>query len=275
MDERIEINRRNWNERTPIHAASGVYNVEGFKAGRITLTDIEIDEIGTVAGKSLLHLQCHFGMDTMSWARLGAEATGVDLSDASIDLANGLNNELGLGARFIRSNVYDLPEVLDEEFDVVYTALGALCWLPDLTHWAQVIARFLKPGGIFYMLDEHPAGRIFNSVTSVDGTEDLELRYAYFPDPKGLLEEGERNTYAGSGSITTPVYEWQHSISEIVNALIGAGLKLEFMHEFPFSFFQAQPQMCRSTDGWWRLGKYDGNIPFMLSIRAAKRYCHV
>jgi len=271
MDPRIEINRRNWNERTPIHAASGMYNVEGFKAGRITLTDIEIDEIGPVAGKSLLHLQCHFGMDTMSWARLGAEATGVDLSDVSIDLANELTNELGLGARFIRSNVYDLPEVLDDEFDIVYTALGALCWLPDLTRWAQVIARFLKPGGIFYMLDEHPAGRIFHSVTSVDGTEDLELRYAYFPDPKGLLEEGERNTYAGSGSISTPVYEWQHSISEIVNALIGAGLKLEFIHEFPFSFFQAQSQMRRSTDGWWRLEKYDGNIPFMLSIQATKQ----
>ncbi len=271
MDERIEINRRNWNERTPIHASSEMYNVEGFKAGRITLTDIEIDEIGPVAGKSLLHLQCHFGMDTMSWARLGAEATGVDLSDASVDLANELNAELGLGARFIRSNIYDLPEMLDEEFDIVYTALGALCWLPDLTRWAQVIARFLKPGGIFYMLDEHPAGRIFESVQSTDGGHDLALRYPYFPDPKGLLEEGERNTYAGSGSISTPVYEWQHSMSEIVNALIGADLKLEFIHEFPFSFFQAQPQMRRSSGGWWRLDKYDGNIPLMLSIQATKR----
>ena len=248
-----------------------MYNVEGFKAGRITLNDIEIDEIGPVAGKSLLHLQCHFGMDTMSWTRLGAEATGVDLSDASIDLANELNNELGLGARFIRSNVYDLPEVLDDEFDIVYTALGALCWLPDLTRWGQVIARFLKPGGIFYMLDEHPAGRIFESVQGADGKDDLALRHSYFPNPEGLLEEGERSTYAGSGSIATPVYEWQHSLSEIVNALIGAGLKLEFIHEFPFSFFQAQPQMLRGADGWWRLKRYNGNIPFMLSIRARKR----
>ena len=139
-----------------------MYNVEGFKAGRITLNDIEIEEIGAVEGKSLLHLQCHFGMDTMSWARLGAEATGVDLSDASIDLANELNAELGLGTRFIRSNVYDLPDVLDGEFDIVYTSLGALCWLPDLTRWGQVIARFLKPGGTFYVRDEHPAGRIFD-----------------------------------------------------------------------------------------------------------------
>ncbi len=270
MDERIEINRRNWNERTPIHAGSEMYNVEGFKAGRITLTDIEIREIGSVAGKSLLHLQCHFGMDTMSWARLGADATGVDLSDASIDLANELNTELGLSARFIRSNVYDLPDLLDEEFDIVYTALGALCWLPDLTRWGQVIARFLKPGGTFYMLDEHPAGRIFESMQNTDGSHDLALRYSYFPNPEGLLEEGERNTYAGSESISTPVYEWQHSVSEIVNALIGAGLHIEFIHEFPFSFFQAQPQMHRCDDGWWHLEKYGGNIPFMLSIKATK-----
>ena len=271
MDPRIEINRRNWNERTPIHAASDGYNVEGFKAGRITLTDIEIDEMGSVTGKSLLHLQCHFGMDTMSWARLGATATGVDLSDASIELANELNTEVGLGVRFIRSNVYDLPELLDEEFDIVYTGLGALCWLPDMTGWARIIARFLKPGGIFYMLDEHPAGRVFDSVSTVDGTDDLELRYPYFPDPQGFLDEGERNTYAGTSPITTPVYEWQHSMSEIVNALIGVGLKLEFIHEFPFSFFQAQPLMRQSADGWWRLEKYDGNIPFMLSVRATKR----
>ena len=269
MDERIEINRRNWNERTPIHATSDMYNVEGFKAGRITLNDIEIEEIGAVEGKSLLHLQCHFGMDTMSWARLGAEATGVDLSDASIDLANELNAELGLGTRFIRSNVYDLPDVLDGEFDIVYTSLGALCWLPDLTRWGQVIARFLKPGGTFDMLDEHPAGRIFAAAPSPDGSKDLALGYSYFPNADGLLEEGERNTYAGSVSITTPVYEWQHSMSEIVNALIGAGLKIQFMREFPFSFFQALPQMER-REGWWRLRNYDGNIPFMLSIKATK-----
>ena len=271
MDKRIEINRRNWNERTPIHAASEMYNVEGFKAGRITLTDIEVDEIGPVAGKSLLHLQCHFGMDTMSWARLGAEVTGVDISDASINLAKELDAELGLSARFIRSNVYDLPEVLDEQFDIVYTALGALCWLPDMTRWAQVIARFLKPGGTFYMLDEHPAGRVFTSVERSDASHDLELCHPYFPDPQGFLDEGERQSYTGTDTIKTPVYEWQHSISEIINALTSAELKIEFMHEFPFSFFQAQPQMRRSADGWWRLKRYDGNIPFMLSIQATKR----
>ena len=120
-------------------------------------------------------------MDTMSWARLGANATGIDLSDASIALAQELNAELGLGTRFIRSNVYDLPRVLDEEFDIVYTALGALCWLPDMDRWGQIIARYLKPGGTFYMLDEHPAGRIFVATQSDDGSFDLENRKFLFP----------------------------------------------------------------------------------------------
>ena len=130
--------------------------MDGFKAGRITLNDVEREEVGPVSGKSLLHLQCHFGMDTMSWARLGAEATGVDFSDAAIDLARSLNDELGLSARFLCSNVYDLPGALDEQFDIVFTSHGVLCWLPDLDGWAGVIDNHLKPGGLFYIIDGHP-----------------------------------------------------------------------------------------------------------------------
>ena len=140
MEDKFETIRQNWNERTPIHAASSFYNVDGFKSGDITLTKTEIEEMGSVVGKSLLHLQCHFGMDTMSWSRLGANATGVDISDAAIELARELNDELGLDTRFIRSNIYELPEVLDEQFDIVYTAIGALCWLPDMTGWAKIVA---------------------------------------------------------------------------------------------------------------------------------------
>ena len=270
MDERIEINRRNWNERTPIHASSETYDLAGFKAGKITLTDIEIEEMGPVEGKSLLHLQCHFGLDTMSWARLGANVTGVDLSDASIELAKKLNDELGLGARFIRSNVYDLPEVLDDQFDVVYTAIGALCWLPELAPWGYIIARYLKPGGTFYMLDEHPAGRVFAPTNDRCDEYELVPNFSYFSDPDGILDEGERRTYAGSGTINTPVYEWQHSLSEIVNSLIGAGLSIEFMHEYPYSFFKALPNMSQDPNGWWRLDELNGNVPFMLSIRATR-----
>ena len=140
MDPRLAINRRNWDDRVPVHAASTFYDLAGFKAGRISLNEVEREEVGPVAGKSLLHLQCHFGMDTMSWGRLGAQATGVDFSAAAIDLARELSAELELDTRFVCSNVYDLPQALHEQFDIVYTASGVLVWLPDLAAWAEVAA---------------------------------------------------------------------------------------------------------------------------------------
>lgn len=269
LAERFELTRRNWNERTPIHAASEFYDVAGFKAGRITLSDIERSEVGAVDGKSILHLQCHFGMDTMSWARLGATATGVDISDSAIDLARKLDRELGLGVRFVRANVYDLPDLLDECFDIVYTGVGAICWLPDLDAWAEIVARFLKAGGTFYMLDVHPMSLVFDAVQDPHGKADLRPVYSYFPDLAGLLDEGERPTYAGSTPIKTPVYEWQHSLSEVVNALLHAGLTIESLNEFPVAPYQAFPQM-RERDGWWRLPERHGSIAFLFSIRATK-----
>ena len=270
MEERIETNRRNWNERTPIHVASEFYDVDGFKEGRITLSDIEIDEVGPIGSKSLLHLQCHFGMDTMSWSRLGARATGVDISDRAIEVARELNHELGLNVRFIRANIYDLPSIIDEQFDIVYTAVGVLCWLPDLSAWSQVVARCLKPGGTFYVLDDHPAARIFESVPTYGDVFDLKPLNSYFPDETGMQFPGGGHTYTGSQTIEAPSHEWQHSMSEIVNSVIGAGLKIKFIHEYPYTFFRAFPQMRRGDDGWWHLQKYGGNIPLIFSLKATK-----
>ena len=268
--EKFEIIRRNWNERTPIHAASKFYDVAGFKSGRITLTDIEIDEVGPVAGKSLLHLQCHFGMDTMSWARLAATVTGVDISDAAIELARQLNEELGLDARFVRANLYDLPTVLHEKFDIVYTALGALCWLPDLDTWAQVVANILKSGGMLYIFDGHPTSHIFESASMPDGGYQLKPAHSYFFDPEGIHYDGGGFTYTGSQTLESPSYEWQHSMSDILNAIVGAGLRIEWLHEFAVSGYRAFPQMNRHDDGWWRLDDAHGTIPFLFSIKATK-----
>ena len=269
MNDKMEIIRQNWDERTPIHAVSDFYDVDGFKSGRITLTKTEIEELGSVAGKSLLHLQCHFGMDTMSWSRLGATATGVDISDTAIELARELNDELALETRFIRSNVYDLPDVLDEQFDIVYTAIGALCWLPDMTGWAAVVARYLKPGGTFYILDGHPVSHIFEPVELPNGGHDLKPLNSYFPDPKGISYEGGEHTYTGSEILETPSHEWQHSMSEIVNAIIDAGLQIEFLNEFAVSEYRAFPPMSRHEDGW-RLDEHHGSVPFLFSIKATK-----
>ena len=269
MDPRLAVNRRNWNDRVPVHAASDFYGVERFKAGAITLNEIERTEVGPVAGKSLLHLQCHFGLDTMSWSRLGARATGVDFSDAAIRLARELSAELGLDTRFICSNVYDLPDALDEQFDVVYTASGVLVWLPDLTAWAEVAARFVKPGGTFYLLEGHPLCHIFADDDNVDDTE-LRVRNPYFPDPAGTLFGGNGYSYAGDVPIPSPSYEWRHSMAEILNALLAAGLRLQFLHEFPISNYRALPGMVRGGDGWWRLPEHNASIPQLFSLKATR-----
>ena len=264
MDRRLAANRNNWDERTPVHAASDFYDVEGFKKGRITLTDLERQEVGDVSDKTLLHLQCHFGLDTMSWSRLGAKATGVDFSDAAIGRARALNEELGLGVRFINSNIYDLPDVLEEQFDIVFTSYGVLSWLPDIAGWAEVVSHHLKPGGVFYIVEFHPFAAVF------EASEAGEMTPAHDYFHHELFSEGGEPGYAGTEVLETPSYEWQHSLSDIVCALIDAGLSMEFLHEFPFTRYQAQSVMEQGTDGWWRLPRHNDSIPQMFSIRATR-----
>ena len=263
MDDRLRTNRINWNERTPVHAASDSYDVDGFKAGRLTLKELERREVGDVSGKTLLHLQCHFGLDTMSWERLGAVVTGVDFSDAAIRLAKSLRDETGSRARFILSDVYGLTDVLDERFDVVFTSYGVLCWLPDLDGWARTVARHLKPDGAFYIVEHHPMLGVFEQAPGGG----LEMAYDYFH--REIRFEGGEPSYAGDTPIESPVYEWSHSLGEIVTALISAGLRIEFLHEFAFCGYRAHPMMERGADGWWRFPERNESIPQMFSIRAA------
>ena len=264
MDNRLAVNRINWDERTPVHAASDFYDIEGFRKGRITLTDIERQEVGDVSGKTLLHLQCHFGLDTMSWSRLGAKATGVDFSATAIDLARALSEESGLSVRFINSNIYDLPSVLDEQFDIVFTSYGVLTWLPDISGWARVVGNHLKPGGVFYIVEFHPFAAVFEE--SEAGA--MSPTYSYFHHQQFFA--GGEPSYAGKEVIDSPTYEWQHSLGEIVCALIDAGLRIEFLHEFPFTCYRAHPAMERGKDGWWRLPRHNESFPQMFSLRASK-----
>ncbi len=261
--------RRHWNEAVPVHAASRFYDVEGFKAGRSTLLSIELGEVGDVSGKSMLHLQCHFGLDTMSWARLGARVTGVDFSEEAITLANSMARELNIDARFVLSNVYDLPEVLAErgEYDVVFTSYGVLNWLPDLISWAQVVAHFLKPGGTFYIADVHPSGAIFDDE---DEAAELKVGYPYFHSTEPF-RFGPGPSYTDGDELTTPTYEWVHPMSDILNSLISAGLTIEFLHEFPLSAWKTYPMMQRGEDGWWRLPEHQESVPLLFSLKATKR----
>lgn len=266
MDLHRQANLALWNEWTDIHEKSAFYDVEGFLAGKSRLHSLELEELGDVSGKSLLHLQCHFGLDTLSWARRGAAVTGVDFSDKAIALAKRISHEASIAARFIQSDVYELPTTLEDRFDIVFTSYGVLTWLRDIRRWAKVIAHFLKPGGTFYIVEFHPV-----LWTLEDVQQDIQFMYSYFHTETPLEFKVEGSYADRDAKVTQPVvYEWNHPISDILNALISVDLKIDFLHEFPYSNGPLLALMEQDNQGRWRLKKYDGMIPLMFSLRATK-----
>ncbi len=271
----LSANRRTWDEWADIHIkGSSFYPVEQFKAGKQGWRPNIPDDIGPVTGKSMLHLLCHFGMDTIMWAGQGAQITGVDFSEKAINHARSLNHELGKNAEFIRSDIYQLPKGLDKQFDILLTYYGTVMWLPDLPKWAKVIAHFLKPGGFFYLADAHP----FVNMLSVDkNSHKPQIGFPYFTTGKPERIESKTGTYANPGSETTNkvTYQWDHSLSKILDAIIDAGLQIEYLHEFPFSFYNVfyyadTTLMNCDKQGWWRFTDIKINLPLMFSIKAVK-----
>lgn len=267
MEEYLEANRRRWDALVSVHRDSEWYDVEGFLAGDLSLRPLERAEVGEVAGKDLLHLQCHFGLDTLSWARLGARVTGVDFAPRAVALAEELAERAGVEARFLCADVYDLPSVLEEEFDVVLSTYGVLCWLPDVPRWARIVSRFVRPGGLFYVADDHPMAGMFGN--EEDATE-LELVAPYFAQREPLRYDPAGSYTGQTTGALGPSYEWPHSLGEVVTALVDAGLDLEFLHEFPFGSWQRFPFMERGDDGWWRLFSVPWDLPLTFSLRARK-----
>jgi SAM-dependent methyltransferase len=270
MNEYMAANRALWDEWTAIHERSEFYDVEGWKAGRRPLGDFVVEEVGEVAGKALLHLQCHFGLDTLAWARRGARVTGVDFSERAITLARSLAAETGLEARFVRSDVLELDQVLDGDFEVVFTSFGVLWWLPDLTRWARIAARFVRPGGMLYLAEFHPFSQVMDDGDATSPT----LLYPYFPSPEPLACPVEGSYADPDAKVEQPVeYGWSHSIGEIVTVLAEAGLRIEFLHEFSFTPFRAMRFLVESQDGsrTWHLPEpWDGKLPLMFSLKATK-----
>ncbi|MEE9555379.1 MAG: class I SAM-dependent methyltransferase [candidate division Zixibacteria bacterium] len=263
MNKYTKANLALWEGWTDINKNSGLYRLDEFKAGKNVLKSIELDELPDVSGKSMLHLQCHFGMDTLSWARMGADITGIDFSPKAIALAKSLSEECSIPARFIRSELFDLPNVLDEEFDIVFTSYGVLTWLGDIEKWAEIVARYLKPGGIFYMVEFHP---LFGSID--DDGENLKYPYFYSPEPMKFNDDG--NYADPDADFKSDSYEWSQSIGEVVTALIKAGLKIEFLHEFPYSTCKGAPCLVESEPRRFVLEKYPGLLPLVYSVRATK-----
>ncbi len=266
MDPRLETNRQWWDDKVALHAGSAFYDLEGFRRGASALDPIEASELGAVDGARLLHLQCHFGLTTLSLARSGARVTGVDFSAPAIALARRLASELGLEARFVCSTVDDAPDALAEEFDIVFTSYGVLSWLPDLGRSASTVARTLRPGGRFHLVELHPAACMFD-----DEHVEPRLRYPYFRDPEAVRTE-RPGTYAVPDAETEHrvTYAWPAAISDVLGALLGAGLELASFHEFTTCHEQLRPWLVQGADGRWRSPPSLPAVPLVYALQARR-----
>jgi len=261
----FEVNKDTWNKKVSVHVQSDFYNVEGFKKGETSLNEYELKELGDVKGKSLLHLQCHFGLDTLSWSRLGAKCTGIDLSGEGIKMAEKLSAELGLNTNFIESNLYDVPEKVAGIFDIVFTSYGVIGWLPDLKNWGEIIASKLKKGGVFYMIEFHPIAWMFDFLQSPPN-----LTYPYLN--KEVIYEEYKGTYTNNDAdITCKEYGWNHGLGEVITALTNAGMEIEYLHEFEKSPYNCFPNMKETKDGMFVLRESQQMFPLLYSIRAIKK----
>jgi SAM-dependent methyltransferase len=258
----FEANRRLWNARVPHHLTSRMYDMPAFLTGRCSLTEIELSLLGEVKGKRILHLQCHFGQDTLSLARMGAEVTGLDISDAALAEAMRLTDQLGLKADWVLSNVADHVPALDAGFDMVFTSFGTIGWLPDLKPWAANIKRYLKQGGRLVFVEFHPALWMFdNGFTHV--------QYSYF-NREAIIED-EQGTYADrDAAINLRSYGWNHDLGEVLSALIDAGLMLERFTELDGSPHDCFARTVRGEDGLFRIQGMEGKIPMVYGLRMRK-----
>ncbi len=258
----FELNRALWNARTKLHVGSKFYDVEGFLAGKNSLSAKELELLGDVHGKQLLHLQCHFGQDTLSLARMGAQVTGLDLSDAAIAEAHKLAGRMGLHAEFIHANVLDFQPQLAGKFDIVFTSYGVLGWLPELEGWARNIARYLKPGGKLVLVEFHPAVWMFDN----DFTH---VAYSYFN--RQLIEETEQGTYADPAApISLASHTWNHSLGETISALLGAGLRLKHFEEMDGSPHNCFARTVQGADGLFRIEGMPGKLPMVFAAVAER-----
>ncbi|MBS1570130.1 MAG: class I SAM-dependent methyltransferase [Bacteroidetes bacterium] len=258
----FEVNRALWNARTKHHTGSKFYDVEGFLAGKNSLSGKELELLGDVMGQKLLHLQCHFGQDTLSLARMGAQVTGLDLSDVAIAEAGKLAARMGLNANFVTANVLDFQAALEGRFDIVFTSYGVLGWLPELGGWARNIARYLKPGGKLVLVEFHPAVWMFDN-------EFKEVAWSYFNRQR--IVETEQSTYAdNTAQINLESHTWNHSLAETFTALLGAGLRIEHFEEMDGSPHNCFANTVQGADGLYRIAGMQGKLPMVFSAVATR-----
>ena len=266
MERYIEANRAHWDAVAPVHAASTFYDLPSFKTGSSSLHQIEVAELGDVAGKSMLHLQCHIGLDTLSWARAGAVVTGVDFSSKSLELARSLAEEVHIDARFVEANVYELEGKLDETFDIVFASYGVLVWLPELEPWMRVAARFVKPGGIFYIVDDPGLSDMMEETDAGELTVSKE--YALGRGPQRY--EGDMDYADPEAGPSPATYQTDHTVADVVTAASAAGLQVRWVHDHGGLAWQRFSSMTSDEDGWWRLPPPYDTLPLTFSMMAIK-----
>ena len=260
-----KANQAHWDEIAPIHLKS--YGIEGLLAGISRIDAIQKKELYPIHGKSLIHLQCHIGTDTLSLALDGATITGVDFSAQSIAIAKELAAQTEIPAEFLESNVLDLKTRFSTKYDIVYTSKGVLGWISDIEKWAQTISFLLKEGGVFYIMEIHPASCLFDDTREGDP----QIKYSYFHRNEPLHFDDESPDYSDRSYVPkNKTYEWMWSLSDVMNALIRNGLRIEMMNEYDVSFYPALPGMVKTGDGWWMLKKYQGMLPLTFTLLARK-----
>ena len=257
----LDINRTAWNARIGIHLQSEFYDLEGFKQGRNSIPDLDKSLLGDVRSKKILHLQCHFGMDTISLDRMGAEATGIDFSETAIKTARELNDELGNSARFVCCNVYNVPQKLHEQFDIVYTSYGVVNWLDDLNRWGNVISQMLRPNGRFVMVEFHPLLWMFDESFSV-------MKYPYSRKEPYVMEE---ESYTENGAnVRHKTVTWSYGLSNIVQGLLHNDLLLTHFGEYNLSPFNLFGNM-KESNGMYRIDGKEHLFPLLFSVVAYKK----
>ncbi|MDZ5810786.1 class I SAM-dependent methyltransferase [Halorubrum sp. AD140] len=260
QEEYVEANRTHWEQLVADHPdIESAEPVAEFLSGDSKLLPVQHEELDSVEGKSLIDLQSHLGIRTLSWAREGATVTGVDISAESIAVARELAAEAGLADRaaFIQANVLDLPSEHDDRYDIVVTNFGVLCWLPDIDEWASVVAELLKPDGVFYLAEHHPIATALSDSLGADG-DPIAIENPYFSTETPATQTDE------------PPHKWTHGLGEILTALIEAGIELEFIHEHSFSIIERSPEMVQAEDGTWHF-ESDIDIPLLVTVKGTRQ----
>ncbi len=276
MRDEMKLNREHWDEATRLHTTSNCYGIEEFKAGCCRLHRVEVEEVGDVRDRRLLHLQCHFGIDTLSWARRGARVTGVDFSPEAIKQARALAVNTQIEAEFVCSDLYSLPAQRQPtgKFDIVFTSYGVLNWLPDLTPWGELIAQYLAPSGFFYIVEAHPTARMFAMQDDMPTGQSVHPRFPYFHDPAGIRQPPGVDYADPSRRHAVGTHEWQHSMADIVNAITGAGLVVEWIHEYPFCAWPIVAgcevvERFSNSHGYYARAASEVQLPLLFSLRAS------